>query len=219
MNFIFTRLLFGPLIRLYIRKIKNEENLPQNSFIAVANHTSFADDFIFPYIVLRKRKSTPFTIFVNSRFYHNWFFKFILNHYGATPVHVKKNVDDDQERRKMNQKALGKAVNLLKNGGIFFLFPEGGRSTDGNLKKGKIGTARIALQAKVPIIPIGIKGSDNIWPRGKKLPRFKRADVVIGEPLYFSHYYGKEENEKILDEVTQKIMKKIGKLTGKEYHH
>ena len=112
-----------------------------------------------------------------------------------------------------------KAKKYLKDGRILMIFPEGGRSKDGKLKKAYNGIALLALKSKVPVIPAGIIGADKVLPKGKYLPRFKRCEVKIGKPMHFNKFYNKKINKQILDVVTREIMKEIGKLIGQKYRY
>jgi 1-acyl-sn-glycerol-3-phosphate acyltransferase len=218
MIYPFTKIFLGPIIKLYTRKIYGKDNIPKTPFVVAANHSSFADDVILPFTMFNL-SNKKFHIFVNSRFYKNYFLRKFLNSYDLIPVDVEKDVKDKKKRADTNDAAFKKALEYLKRGHDFYIFPEGGRSQDGKLKKAKIGVAKIALTAKVPVIPVGVKGSYNIMPKGAKFPRFKRADVVIGKPISLDKYYGKEKDYKTLEKVTTIIMKEIAKLIGQEYKH
>lgn len=213
------RFILGNFIRMYIHSIKGIENIPKGTpFITAANHASFADDLMLPSTILRYTNK-KFHIFVNSRFYKNYFLSKFFYIYGCIPVDVKKDVGNENNRKQTNEAAFKEAITSLKMGGTFGIFPEGGRSEDGKLKKAKLGVARIALEARVPVLPFGIKGSYKIMPKGAKFPRFKRAEIIIGKPLYFDSFYGKEKDYKTLELVTRKIMKEIAKLTEQEYNY
>jgi 1-acyl-sn-glycerol-3-phosphate acyltransferase len=223
MIYPFTRIFLGPIIRSYVRKVEGLSNLPSTPFIAAANHASYVDDFIFPYTI-GYNADKKFHIFVNSRFYKNVFFKMFLDHYRCIPVDVSRDLVDKRDpslkkSREKNEYAFQQAVNLLRTGHIFMIFPEGGRSPDGKIRKSKTGIARIALTAKVPVVPVGIKGSYEIMPKGSKFPKFRRADIIIGKPLYFDSFFGKEKDYKSLTLVTTKIMKEIAKLIGQDYKY
>lgn len=219
MVYFFSNLFLGTLFRSYIRNIKGIENIPSDfKFIIASNHSSYMDDFILPGVMM-KVLNRPFHIFVNSRFYKNFLIRKILVYYGNIPVDVGKDVKDEQKRKETNKIAFDKALNYIKKGHIFAIFPEGGRSEDGTLKKAKTGVAKMALIAKRPVLPIGIKGTYKIMPKGAKYPKFKKADVFIGKPIDFSKYYGKEKDYKTLEKITSEIMKEIGKLIDMEYHY
>ncbi len=213
-----TRFTLGNIIKLCIGEIEGVHNLRNEPLIMAANHSSYVDDLIIPYIIIVKMKR-EFTVFVNSRYYKNYFCRRFLSHYGGIPVDVSKDIKDEDRRQVTNEKAITEAVDSLRDGKIFLIFPEGERSPDGKIQRAKTGVARVALTARVPVIPVGIKGSYDILPKGAAFPKFRRADVVVGEPLTFNKYYGKEKNYAILEEVTTTIMREIAKQVGQEYHN
>ena len=110
-------------------------------------------------------------------------------------------------------------MRYLKKGDMIFIFPEGARSLDGKLQNGKVGIAKLALEARVPVQPVGIIGSNKILPKGKFLPRPKRCKINIGKALYFKEYYNKKITKKMLREVTNKIMREIARLIGQKYNY
>ena len=204
-----------PIYGLWMRKIECIENFPvDRPFIVAANHTSYYDILILPCIIIPKLNK-KMSALVNSYYWKGFFTRFFLNMWEAIPVFVEK---EDKSREK-NEQSLEKAAKFLNEGRIIMMFPEGGRSKDGKLKKAYNGIAKIALKSGAPVVPAGFIGADNVLPRGKFFPRFERCDVKIGKPLYFRKYYNKKTNEKILEEITRKIMKEIGKLTGQEYNY
>lgn len=218
MVYPFSKIFLGGIIRLFTGKVIGRENLIHPPFIVAANHSSYADDLLLPYniAVITDNK---FNIFVNSRFYKNYFLKKFLDHFECIPVDVSKDVKDEERKRKTNELAFEKAINSLKAGKIFMIFPEGGRSEDGKLKKAKVGVAKLALGARLPVIPVGIVGSYQIMPKGAKFPQFKKANIIIGKPLHFDAYYEKEKDYKVLEQVTTVIMKEIAKLINQEYKY
>ena len=209
--------LYKPLIWPYIRSVQGTKNFPKDRpFIAVANHASYLDDFLVPYTVVTATDK-PFSIFINSRFYKNPLTNWYLNLFYQIPVDVGKDAKDKKKRGQNNTEAMKRAVSWLHEGNPFIIFPEGTRSDDGKLKKGKPGAARLALLAKVPIVPIGVLGSYDILPKGKTLPRFGRVDIKVGKPISFKQYHGKHKDEKLLLRLTATIMKEIAALTGQRY--
>ena len=110
------------------------------------------------------------------------------------------------------------AINALKQGKIIAIHPEGTRTLTGKLQKGKTGVARLALAAKVPVVPVGLVGTFEILPKGKYIPKLKRAIMDIGRPLYFDEYCNKKITKRLLREITNKIMKEIAKLCKQEYN-
>lgn len=206
----------APLIRLWAKKVNGMGNLKkEKTFIIACNHGSFADDLIIPSIVV-PYLNRHLHIYCNDRFYKNLFLRKFLENARCIPVRVGEKTEESVNT---NKKAFNLALRYLRNNGLVGIFPEGHRSLDGSLLKAKTGVARLALNAKVPVIPIGTIGSYEIWPKHTKFPRFKRCIVNIGDPMFFDKHYGKEHNRKVLMGVTTKIMKQIAKLTNQEYNH
>ncbi len=152
-------------------------------------------------------------MYCNDRFYKNKFLAAFLNWAKCIPVSIQT------KNPKTNKKAFKLALKYLKKGEPVGIFPEGGRSIDGKLREAKTGIARLALVSKVPVLPIGIIGSHKVLPKGAKFPRFKRFDIKIGKLIYLHKYFGKENNKKVLKEVTTLIMKEIGKLINQKYRY
>lgn len=203
-----------PLIRRYIKSIEGIENLSKEGcYIIAANHASYIDDFIFSCIPLF-HTNKHIHIFVKDRYFKNYFIRKFLEYGECIPIYIDKS----EKAKSLNGEALIKAADYLKYKDIVGIFPEGTRSPDGILQKGKIGVARLALSAKVPVIPYGIIGSSKILPKGAIFPRFKRCEVKIGKPIYFDKFYGKND-KKTYEEVTRIVMKEIAKLIGQEYNY
>lgn len=212
------------LTRPYIKKISGRENIPMDKpFIIAANHASYIDDFVITTIITKDIKK-KINIFVNSSYSKGKSFSNFLHGLGGIAVDVAKNskkggIDVDKKRKRRNQKAFDEAINCLKEGQPFAIFPEGGRSNDGKIKKAKVGVAKVVLASKTPVIPLGIKGSFDIMPKGTIFPRFRRMDIFIGKPMTFEKYYGKEKDYKTLRKVTTIIMKNIAGLIGQKYKY
>ncbi|MBS3098291.1 1-acyl-sn-glycerol-3-phosphate acyltransferase [Candidatus Woesearchaeota archaeon] len=201
---------------IWFKEVKGIENIPLDGrFVVAPNHQSFFDDWIMPSIIV-PYLDKELHMYSNRKYFKNPLFRLYLNHHKAIPVEVYKSRD----HKKINKKALQKALYYLKNKEPICIYPEGHRTLDGQLQEGKLGAARLALAAKVPVLPIGIVGTFDLLPKEKVVPKFKRCVTVkIGEPLYFKKYYGKEGNKKVLRLVTTKIMKEVAKLIGREYKH
>lgn len=206
---------FVPLVRLYVKEIEGLENFPKKgSFVMVSNHNSFPDEAIIAFSLIKKgqkrfggiatfrpyKKTFLNKIIIKAIDNILRFFFIIISPFDGDPVL--------------------RAVAALKKETAFLVFPEA-QQNYGNkvLLKGKTGAARIALLAKVPIVPIGIKGSEKIIPKNTYLSRFHRMSMFIGKPLTFEKFYGKEDDKEALETVTRIFMKKIAKLCGKTYPH
>ena len=108
-------------------------------------------------------------------------------------------------------------MKVLRRGEVLGIYPEGTRSPDGRLFRGRSGVARLALEAGCPVLPVAMIGTDKAQPTGKKVPRIMRIGVRIGKPLDFSRYEGMEENRFILRSVTDEIMYELMLLSRQEY--
>jgi 1-acyl-sn-glycerol-3-phosphate acyltransferase len=113
--------------------------------------------------------------------------------------------------------SLNAGMDVLKKGSLLGIYPEGTRSPDGRLYRGKVGVARLALQARVPVIPVAMIGTDKVQPIGKRVPNIRRIGMIFGEPLDFSRYYGMEDDRLIQRSVTDEIMYELMRLSGQEY--
>lgn len=208
------RLTVLPIYKLWLRKVEGLENVPERiPFIAASNHASLYDGILL-YCILIPKINKSIHALVNSAYWSNFITRAIVEWGKAIPVFV-----GDERNSKKNKEAFEKAVNYLKKGEVIGIFPEGKRSPDGKLQKAYTGAAKLALKAKIPVLPIGIIGSNRVLPKGKTFPRFARCDVKIGKLMHFEKYYGKKHDGKALEEATRSIMKEIAKLINKEYNY
>jgi len=208
------RRTLSPFIMLYIRKVKGLENLSiEGNYIVAANHTSYLDDLIFACLVMT-HTNKQLHIYVNSRYYSNWFLRKFLDWAGCIPVFIDKT----KEAKEKNNVALKKGEEYLKKKHIVGFFPEGTRSKDGKLKEGKIGVAKLALQAKIPIVPFGIRGTYEILPKGAIFPRFRRCEVSIGIPITVDTN-DRKKDKRTHELVTKKVMESLAKLTNQDYSY
>ena len=210
------KLTLLPFLKFWIRKYTGLKNLKkESSFIFACNHGSFAEDLLLPAIIV-PYLNKKVHIYCNDKFYKNFFLRKFLEWGACIPVRVDEK---SKASKKVNEKAFNLAIKYLKKGEPVGIFPEGHRSIDGSLLKAKTGIARLALAAKVPVIPIGTIGCYEIMPKGTLFPRFKRCEINIGKLLYLNKYFGKQNNKKILNHVTKLIMKEIAKLAKLQYKY
>lgn len=209
MVYTLTKLTIIPAIKLYVSKVSGLENLPRKgAFIAAANHASYMDHLIISsYLISHLDRRVHFL--AKKEHFDNILKKAWHNYAGAIPL----------DREKGGKKALRWAVKALKDGKIIAIHPEGTRSLTGKLQEAKTGVARLALLAKVPVVPIGLAGTFEMLPKGKYIPKFKRAAMNIGKPMHFAQYHNKKINKRILREVTTKVMKEIARLSNQKYNH
>ena len=201
------KLTIIPLINLWIKEVNGLDNIPKDgNFIISANHASYADHLILSSIII-KNNNQRIHYLAKKEHFETLFQRLWHEHTGAIPI----------DRQAGGKQALETAVKYLKQGKIIGIYPEGTRTLTGKLQRGKTGAARLALAARVPILPVGLIGTFDILPKGKNIPRFKRATVNIGKPIYFNEHYGKENDKKTIRLVTTKVMKEIAKLCKQKY--
>ncbi|HXF56673.1 MAG TPA: lysophospholipid acyltransferase family protein [Actinomycetota bacterium] len=204
--FLMKHVLLGPLLRLLYRpRVRGLEHVPrEGGAILAANHLSFLDDLLLPLVVPRKvvflAKAEYF-----DRWYLRWFFK------GANVIPVRR------ASRSAAEDALRTAVRALRQGQLVGIFPEGTRSPDGRLYRGRTGVARMALEARVPVVPVGIVGTFEALPYDRKVPRPRRVEIRFGWPLSFERFWGRADDRFALRSATDEVMYEIMRLTGQEY--
>ena len=200
--------IIPPIIKFWIKEVNGLQSVPKKgAFIVAANHESYMDHLIVAStLVLHLNKKIHF---LSKKEHFDNIFKNAWHTYaGAISL----------DRQSGGKEALRCAVKVLRQGKIIAIHPEGTRSLTGKLQKAKTGVARLALAAKVPVIPVGLIGTFEILQKGKYIPKLKRAIMNIGKPMYFNKYYNKKTTRKLLREITNKIMKEIAKLCKQEYN-
>ncbi|MFD5426145.1 lysophospholipid acyltransferase family protein [Streptomyces sp. NPDC127084] len=209
--YVLKYVLLGPLLRLLFRpRIEGLEYIPdEGAAIIAGNHLSFSDHFLMPAIIRRRitflAKAEYFTgPGVKGRLTAEFF-----RSAGQIPV--------DRSGKEAGQAAIREGLGVLERGELLGIYPEGTRSHDGRLYKGKVGVAVMALRARVPVVPCAMVGTFEVQPPGQKLPRIKRVTIRFGEPLDFSRYEGMENEKSVLRAVTDEIMYEILALSGQEY--
>jgi 1-acyl-sn-glycerol-3-phosphate acyltransferase len=196
----------GPVLRLLYRpKAVGLENIPEGPAILAANHQSFLDDLLLPLLVPGRKVVFLAKADYFDKWYLRWFFK------GANVIPVRR------ESRSAAEAALQTGVQALREGNLVGIFPEGTRSPDGRLHRGKTGVARMALEAQVPIVPVAITGTFEALPYDKKLPKPGRVEVRFGKPLDFQRYYETPADRFALRSATDEIMYEIMLMSGQEY--
>jgi 1-acyl-sn-glycerol-3-phosphate acyltransferase len=204
--------ILSPILRLLFRPwVSGLDNVPPDgSVILASNHLSFSDSFFLPLMVPRRitflAKSDYFTgTGLKGRLTAS-FFTWV----GQVPI--------DRTGGKASEMAIQTGLRILRSGHLLGIYPEGTRSPDGRLYRGKVGVARMALEAGVPVIPVAMVDTAKLQPPGHVIPRFGiRPGVRIGKPLDFSRYAGMEGDRFVLRSMTDEIMYEIMELAGQEY--
>ncbi len=205
------QVILGPLLRLFFRPwVEGLENVPEDGPVILAsNHLSFSDSVFLPLVVPRHitflAKSEYFTgTGVKGRL-KAFFFKSI----GQVPI--------DRSGGSASQAAIDTGRRVLDEGSLLGIYPEGTRSPDGQLYRGRTGVARMALETGVRVIPVAMIDTDKIQPPGKVFPKIMRVGIKIGRPLDFSRYAGMEGDRFVLRSITDEIMYELMTLSGQEY--
>ncbi len=201
----------GPLLRLVFRPTSEGlENVPaEGSTILASNHLSYADWLFMPLTLNRKVTFVAKAEYFTTPGFKGWLQKTFFRGAGQVPI--------DRSSGDAAAGALVSAKRVLAAGDIFGIYPEGTRSHDGRLYRGKTGVARLAIETGVPVIPVAVVGTDIVAPPGKKFGRWTRPHVRYGKPLDFSRYEGLENDRFILRSATDEIMYEIMRLSGQEY--
>jgi len=197
---------------VFVKKVKGIENIPKKGgFIAAANHISYLDIAIMHGVLLTKgRRYIRFV--AKKKLLNDKTFSRMDKIFGYEKT--KAIILDE----KKTQEIFDPVVKALKKNEVIGMYPEGGISLDGNIKKGKTGAVRMALWSKMPIIPMGIRGTDKLMSVVVSKPKFKKkAEINIGKAIYFENYYNKKITKKMLRELTDKVMGEIAKLSGQKY--
>ncbi len=203
--------ILTPLLRVLYRPwTEGLENVPEaGPAIIASNHLSFLDSIFMPLLVPRR-----VTFLAKSDYFTEPGLKGRLKRMFFTGV---GQVPIDRSGGRASEAALETGIDILNEGKLLGIYPEGTRSPDGRLYRGKVGVARMALEAGVPVIPVAMIGTFEVQPQGKVIPRIKRIGMRFGAPLDFSRYAGLEDDRFVLRSMTDEIMYELMSLSNQEY--
>ncbi len=204
-------LIVGPWLRVLFRPwVEGLDHVPgKGAAILASNHLSFSDSFFLPLVVPR-----PITFLAKSDYFtgtgvKGFFTKAFFAGVGQVPV--------DRSGGRASEAALRTGLRILGEGSLLGIYPEGTRSPNGTLYRGKTGVARMAMEADVPIIPVAMINTYEIQPPGQLRPSLRRVGVRIGRPLDFTRYDGLQNDRFVLRSVTDEVMYELMSLSGQEY--
>lgn len=202
------RAFLTPILMLLFRpKVKGLRNVPINGPVIIAsNHLSFSDSIFMPLVVPRKVTFLAKSEYFTSPGPKGLLKKLTFIALGQVPV--------DRSGGRRSEAALITGLKVLADGNCLGIYPEGTRSPDGRLYKGRTGIARLAIESGAPIIPVAMFNTDKIQPTGKVIPKVMRVEMVFGEPLYFS---GDSTDLQVLRDATDKLMQTLQAMSGQEY--
>jgi len=204
--------ILGPILHIVFRPVaEGVENVPKEGpAILAGNHLSFADHFFGPLHLKRKVISLGKSDYFTGRGIKGFLTRMFFSGVGTVPI--------DRSGGKASEAALRTGLRVLREGQLLGIYPEGTRSPDGRLYKGKTGVARLALESRAPVIPWAMVNTFEMMPPGRPLPKLGIRPIVrFGKPLDFSRYYGMEDDRLVLRAVTDEIMYALMELSGQEY--
>jgi 1-acyl-sn-glycerol-3-phosphate acyltransferase len=203
--------VIGPIVKGIFRPwIVGRGNVPaEGAAILASNHLSFIDSIFLPLMIDRRMSFLAKSDYFTGRGIKGLATRLFFKATGQIPI--------DRSGGKASEASLNTGLQVLGKGDLLGIYPEGTRSPDGKLYRGRTGIARMAMEAKVPVIPVVMVDTDTMMPIGRKIPRIMRVGVVIGEPLDFSRYKGMENDRYILRSVTDEIMVALHRLGEQEY--
>ena len=204
--------IIGPFLRIIFRPwAEGTDNVPREGpAILASNHLSFSDHFFAPLPLPRKVVFLAKSEYFTGRGIKGLLSKAFFSGVGQIPV--------DRTGGAASERALRTGLRVLAAGELLGIYPEGTRTPDGRLYRGKTGVARLALEARAPVVPTAMIGGFEFQPPGRLAPRLAvRPGVRFGKPLDFSRYYGLERDRIVLRAVTDEIMYELMKLSSQEY--
>ena len=197
-----------PLLMLLFRpKVTGLRNVPTNGAVIIAsNHLSFSDSIFMPLVVPRNVTFLAKSEYFTSPGLAGFIKKLTFVALGQVPI--------DRSGGKRSEAALLTGLRLLKEGHCIGIYPEGTRSPDGRLYKGRTGIARLAIESGAPIIPVAMFNTAEIQPTGQVVPKVRRVEMVFGEAIYLD---GDSTDLALLRTLTNQLMEKIAQLSKQEY--
>jgi len=207
--YVVTRSVLAPIARLIYRPvIEGREHIPRSGPVLLAsNHLSFIDSFVIPLVAPRRVVFLAKSDYFTGQGLRGMWMRWLFTATGAVPVR--------RGTHGAAQEALDAALDILNEGHAFGIYPEGTRSRDGRLYRGRTGVAWLALTAGCPVVPVALSGTQDIQPVGSRLPRIRRIAIRFGEPLDFSHLRDAKPGP-ARREATDAIMAAIHALSGQE---
>lgn len=204
-------LIIGPIVKAIFRPwIVGRGNIPASGAAIIAsNHLSVSDSIFLPLMIDRPMSFLAKSDYFTGRGLKGWATRIFMQGTGQIPI--------DRTGGKASEASLNTGLQVLGRGDLLGIYPEGTRSPDGKLYRGRTGLARMALTARVPVIPVVMIGTDDVMPIGRSIPRVGRVGMVIGEPLDFSRFHGMESDRFVLRSVTDEIMVALQRMGEQEY--
>ena len=204
-------IVIGPLLKAIFRPwIVGRKNVPvEGAAFLASNDLSFIDSVFLPLMIDRPMSFLAKSDYFTGKGLKGWATRMFMKGTGQIPI--------DRTGGKASEASLNTGLQVLGRGDLLGIYPEGTRSPDGRLYRGRTGLARMALEAHVPVIPVVMVDTDTVMPIGRRLPHIGRVGMVLGEPLDFSRFAGMEGDRYILRSVTDEIMVALQRLGEQTY--
>jgi 1-acyl-sn-glycerol-3-phosphate acyltransferase len=210
-RFALIKAVLGPIMRLMFRlQVEGVEHIPADGPVILAgNHLTFIDSFVLPLVSKRQVFFIGKDEYVTGKGVKGRLMAWFFTGVGMIPV--------DRDGASGGVAALMTGRRVLEEGKIFGIYPEGTRSPDGRLYRGRTGIARLTLMTGAPVVPFAMIGTDKLQPGGRGIPRPGRVTVRFGEAMEFSRYEGMDRDRYVLRAVTDSVMTEVMQLSGQEY--
>lgn len=204
-------LIVGPFMLSVFRPwVRGRENVPESGpVIFASNHLSFIDSVFLPLVVDRPIRFLAKSEYFTGRGAKGWLIKRFFLAIGQLPI--------DRSGGKASEASLHGGLEHLAEGGQLGIYPEGTRSPDGRLYRGRTGVARMILDSGAIVVPVAMVDTEKAMPTGTLIPKVRRIGVVFGEPLDFSRFTGMEGDRFVLRSITDEIMYELARIGGQEY--
>jgi len=206
-----SRALAGPFLHLLWRpEITGGEHIPASGgAILASNHLSIVDSIFLPLMVDR-----PVTFAAKSEYFTG---TRPIDRITGAYLRATKQLSVDRAQARAGQDMLEAALRLLREGALFGIYPEGTRSPDGRLYRGRTGIGWLAANSGLPVIPVAMSGTDRVLPPGHKVPRVAKIKITVGEPVNVESYRDLPSAARQRRAITDEVMKRIQALSGQEY--
>ncbi|NEM89996.1 1-acyl-sn-glycerol-3-phosphate acyltransferase [Galbitalea soli] len=211
MYWFFKNLIMGPLLMTVCRPwIVGRENIPAKGAVLFAgNHLSFIDSVFLPLVLDRRVSFLAKSDYFRGTGLKGWIVRQFFIGTGMIPI--------DRSGGKASEDSLNTGLAVLAQGQQLGIYPEGTRSPDGRMYRGRTGIARMVLESGAVVVPVAMIDTDKVMPTGTRIPRPRRIGIVFGEPLDFSRFHGLEGDRFVLRSITDEIMYELNRISGQEY--
>ncbi|WP_350346875.1 lysophospholipid acyltransferase family protein [Agromyces sp. G08B096] len=208
---VMKHIVVGPILLAIFRPwVVGLQHIPKDGPVILAsNHLSFIDSIFLPLVVDRPVVFLAKSEYFTGKGLKGWATRMFFQAAGQLPI--------DRSGGKASEASLNTGLRVLAEGSILGIYPEGTRSPDGRLYRGRTGVARMVLESGAPVVPVAMIGTEHVMPIGTRLPKVRRIGIIIGEPLDFSRFEGLEGDRFVLRSVTDELVHDLLRLSDQQY--